>query len=124
MNTHLVFCIIIVMTKYKKMFQEMLSAHADLFEAFDEIHALYVLDPDANQKRFNEEGEKILEVIREYEDRLCSRSQSTGYAAYTTRLAEKFQELVKSRYPKIDHVGVLIREAEAKEFTLKKISFS
>jgi len=102
----------------------MLDQHIDLFKAFDEIHALYVLDPDANQKRFNEEGEKILDVIREYENRLCSRSQTTGYAAYTARLAEKFQELVKSRYPKIDHVGVLIREAEAKEFTLKKISFS
>ena len=124
MNTHLAFCIIIVMTKYKKMFQEMLSAHAEMFKAFDEIHALYVLDPDANQASFNKEGEKVLDVIREYENRLCSRSQTTGYASYTTRLAEKFQELVKSRYPKIDHVGVLIREAEAKEFTLKKISFS
>ena len=124
MNTHLAFCIIIVMTKYKKTFQEMLSTNAELFKAFDEIHALYVLDPDANRERFNEEGEKILDVIREYEDRLCSRSQTTGYASYTTRLAEKFQELVKSRYPKIDHVGVIIREAEAKEFTLKKISFS
>ena len=102
----------------------MLSAHAEMFKAFDEIHALYVLDPDANQKRFNEEGERILEVIREYENRLCNKSQRTGYAAYTARLAEKFQELVKTRYPQIDHVGVIIREAEAKEFTLKKISFS
>jgi len=124
MNTRLAFCIIIVMTEYKRIFQEMLSTNAELFKAFEETHALYVLEPDANQKRFNEEGEKILEVIREYENRLCNKSQRTGYAAFTTRLAEKFQELVKTRYPKIDHVGVLIREAEAKEFSLKKISFS
>ena len=102
----------------------MLSSNAGLFKAFDEIHALYVLDPDANQAYFNEEGEKVLNVIREYENRLCSRSQTTGYAMYSTRLAEKFQELVKTRYPKIDHVGVIIREAKVKEFTLKKISFS
>ena len=63
MNTHLAFCIINIMTKYKKMFQEMLSAHAEMFKAFDEIHALYVLDPDANQASFNEEGEKILREI-------------------------------------------------------------
>lgn len=113
------------MTECRKTFQEMLAAHAELFEAFEEVHAQFVIDPDNSREQFNMEGKKVLEVVREYENRLCNKSQRTGYAAFTTRLAEKFQELVKAEFPKIDEVGVLIVEpGTPQEFSIRKITFS
>lgn len=84
----------------------MLKKHQELFKSFEEVHAQYALDPDMWQEQFNTEGEAVLEVIRDYEDRLCSRSQGSGYASFTPKLAEKFREAVSDRFPMIDRVGI------------------
>ncbi len=94
------------MTKYQKIFREMLTKHRELFKSFEEIHAQYALDPEMWQVQFNQEGEKVLEVIRGEEDRLCSRSQGSGYASFTPKLAEKFREAVRDHFPMIDRVGI------------------
>ena len=73
------------MTKYQKIFKEMLKKHQELFKSFEEVHAQYALDPDMWQEQFNTEGEAVLEVIRDYEDRLCSRSQGSGYASFSEK---------------------------------------
>ena len=94
------------MSKYQKNFREMLEKHRELFKSFEEIHAQYALDPEMWQAQFNQEGENVLELIRDYEDRLCSRSQGSGYATFTPKLAEKFREAVRDHFPMIDRVGI------------------
>ena len=111
------------MTKYKLYFNKMLEENKQLFHDFEEIHALYDLEPDKHQEKFNQQGDKILDIIREYESRLCSHSEKGIYSKYSTNLAEKFQKLVHTRFPKIDHIGISVSKKE-KPFLIKKISFS
>lgn len=106
------------MTKYKEYFQKMVDANKELFDKFAKIHTDYGMDNDKFQEEFNKEGEKVLKVVHEWENRLCSHSEKAGYANYTGNLAEKFQAEVKSHFPLIDHIGIIV-----KKFSLKKITF-
>jgi hypothetical protein len=104
------------MTKYQEYYQKMVAANKDLFDSFRIIHDAYALDSLGWQAKFNAEGEKVLSVIRDYENRLCSQSEKGGYGVFTGNLAEKFQAEVKKAFPLIDHVGLVV-----KNFNLKKI---
>lgn len=108
------------MTKYREYYQKMVDTHPQLFREFEEVHAAYHLDPQKWQEEFNQVGSQVLEIIREYENRLCSHSEGSGYANYSSRLAEKFQAEVKKHFPQIDFVGIKVNAP----FTLKKLSFS
>ena len=105
------------MTKYKEYFQRMIDTNKGAFDEFKKIHALYDLDQDKWQENFNKEGERIMKIVKEWEDRLCKQSEKAGYSNYTGILAEKFQSEVKKEFPLIDHVGLII-----KKFTIKKIN--
>ena len=105
------------MTKYKEYFGKMVKANKELFDKFAKTHINYGLDKDANQEEFNKVGTDVLNAIHEWENRLCSHSEKAGYVNYTGNLAEKFQEEVKSHFPLIDHIGIIVRK-----FSLKKIS--
>lgn len=107
------------MTKYKEYFQKMLDSNKELFDKFARLHADYGMDNDKYQEEFNQEGEKVLKVIHEWENRLCAHSEKAGYANYTGGLAEKFQAEVKSHFALIDHIGIIV-----KKFSLKKISLN
>lgn len=95
----------------------MIETNKEAFDEFKKIHALYDMDQDKWQKKFNKEGEKIIKIVKEWENRLCKQSEKAGYSNYTGTLAEKFQSEVKREFPLIDHVGLII-----KRFTIKKIS--
>ena len=105
------------MTKYQEIFNKMLEQNKELFEQFSKLHDEYALNSEELQDRFNQLGAEVQGVIKTYEDRLCGHSEGSGYAAYSGQLAEKFQGLVRKKYPKIDFVGVKIKPA----FTLKKL---
>ena len=107
------------MTKYKEYFDKMVSENKEAFSVFTQIHFEYSIDQDANQEKFNREGEKIQKIIHEYEDRLCKNSEGAGFGKYTTNLAEKFQAEVRSHFPLIDHIGIIVNK-----FSLKKIKLS
>lgn len=96
----------------------MVEANKDLFDKFAKIHTNYGLDKDVNQEEFNKEGEKILTVLHEWENRLCSHSEKAGFANYTGNLAEKFQEEIRNHFPLIDHIGIIV-----KKFQLDQIKF-
>ena len=100
------------MTKYKEYVKRMLEEETELFENFRKTHDAYLLNPKAMQEVLNSEGAKVMEVIRDYEDRLCRQSEKGGYASFTTNLAEKFNEEIKKYFPKIDHIGVVIKKTE------------
>jgi hypothetical protein len=95
----------------------MVSENKSAFDKFTRIHFEYSIDQDKNQEKFNEEGEKINIIIHEYEDRLCKNSEGAGFGKYTSNLAEKFQDEVRSHFPLIDHIGIVVSN-----FSLKKIN--
>lgn len=78
----------------------------ELFGQFQDIHDKYVLDPASWQIKYNAIGEKIVEIIREWDRRLCSHSERGVYSKYSAQLADKFWTLVRKDFPKIDFVGV------------------
>ena len=115
------------MPKYKEYFKRMVDANQSLFDNFQKLHDEYTLNPDRLQKKFNQEGEKVLRVMREWENKLCSQSEKGGYGHFTTSLAEKFQNEIRKNFPKIDSVGIIVESSKPalkKIFNLKRIRLS
>lgn len=108
------------MTKYKEYVDKMLAENKLLFDSFKEVHDRYGLEPEKWQTEFNEIGEKVMTIVRHYEDKLCNRSEGSGYASFTGNLAEKFHSEIKKIFPLIDDVGIKIKRQDA--FVLKKIN--
>lgn len=92
------------MPKYQKHFQSMLSDYEDFFAEFKQLHDKFVADPDEYRDAFNEMGQKILRIIRRYEDELCSKSENSGFGKFSTNLSDKFWEQVRGYFPQIDAV--------------------
>lgn len=97
----------------------MVEENKEAFDKFAKLHMDYGMDEEKYQEEFNREGEKILKVIHEWEDRLCKQSEKAGFGNYTTNLSEKFQAEVKDHFPLIDHVGIVVNK-----FSLKKIKLN
>lgn len=95
------------MTKTKIIFQEMISQNQVIFDSFKKIHDQYVTNPKEWKIKFNEEGQKILDLIRTYEGRLCAHTENGGYGRYSTNLADKFWQEIRNYLPRIDEVGIL-----------------
>ena len=107
------------MTKYKAYFQKMLEEEKQAFDEFTKIHFEYSADQEKFQEEFNRDGEKILVIIKDYENRLCKTSEKAGYSNYTGNLAEKFQNEVKSHFPLIDHIGIITQKFVIRRINLK-----
>jgi len=105
-------------TKYKEYFGRMLEENKKIFDDFKALHANYGMDEEKYQNEFNIEGEKILKIFHEWENKLCSQSEKAGYANYTGNLAEKFQAELRAAFPLIDHVGIV---AVRSTFKIKKL---
>lgn len=104
------------MTKYKEYFDKMVSENKEIFNKFTRAHFEYSIDQAKNQEDFNIIGEEILKIIHEWEDRLCKHSEGAGFGKFTSNLAEKFQAEIKSHFPLIDHIGIVVSK-----FSIKKI---
>ncbi len=104
------------MTRYKEYLLKMINENKELFDKFKILHDDYSLNPDKMQDAFNNEGEKILEIVRDYENRLCANQERGMYNKFSANLAEKFQKEVKKVFPLIDHVGL-----KAITFSIKRI---
>ena len=94
------------MPKFRDYFRKMTEENQELFAEFAAIHARYAMDKADNQEKFNEVGEKVQEVVREWEGRLCGYSERGDKAVFSKNSAEKFQAEVKAFFPLIDFVGV------------------
>jgi hypothetical protein len=96
----------------------MVSENKDAFDRFTDSHFQYSTNEEKYQEDFNSEGEKILKIIHEWEDKLCSQSEKAGFGSYTGNLAEKFQAEVRSHFPLIDNIGIISKRST---FVLKKL---
>lgn len=94
--------------KFKQVFEEMVSKYEKEFDTFQELHDRYEKEPKKYQAEFNTEGEKIMEIVRHYEDILCGHMENTQNATYSANLAEKFRGEIKRYLPKLDMIGVTI----------------
>ena len=103
----------------------MLSENRKVFDEFQTIHDKYAADETKWQSEYNRQGEKVLELIKEYEDRLCSNTERGMYSAYSGNLSEKFRNEIRSHYALIDFIGVKISKTTASlssnVFSIKKL---
>ncbi len=115
----------IEMTKYKEYVQKLLDENKIVFESFRKLHDAYALKQDKLQEEFNSQGEKVMELVHEYENRLCRQSEKGGYGVFSPKLSEKFQEELKKIFPFIDHIGLIVEKPATSPkdgFNLKKIT--
>lgn len=101
----------------------MLKDNKEVFKDFESIHNRYVLDPQTFQEKYNQVGKPVVEVIKEYENRLCGHSEKGIYGKFSSTLAEKFWNLARQKYSKIDFVGVVIKKPKQNPIAQKQISF-
>jgi hypothetical protein len=112
------------MVKYKEYLQKMLEENKDLFDEFKILHEKYVKSSNGLQKEFNKKGEKILEIVREYENRLCTNTERGMYNKFSVGLAQKFQDEVRKIFPMIDHVGLKVEKHRKSAFSIKRIDLT
>lgn len=112
------------MVKYKEYVQKMLNDNKSVFDEFKKFHDDYVLSSNGLQEEFNKKGEKVLEIVREYENRLCANTERGMYNKFSANLAQKFQDEVRKVFPMIDHVGLKVVKEKKSEFFLKKIKLN
>ncbi len=97
------------MSKYKLVVDEMVAANKELFDNFKEIHDEYAMNPEAWQKLLNQYGAEVVEIIRDYERKLCIKMGTGKYGQFSQNLSQKFWDEVRKIFPKIDFVGVKIQ---------------
>lgn len=85
----------------------MLEDNQKLFAEFKTIHDNFSKDSKTWQDKFNEEGTKILRVIRRYENNLCSRSENSGFGKYSANLSDRFWKEIRLLLPLIDQVKMV-----------------
>jgi len=91
-----------------QIFNEMITKYEKEFDEFQVLHNKYMKDPEKWQDEFNKEGEKIMEIVRSFENKLCGHMENTANATYSASLAEKFRSEIKKYLPKLDMIGVKI----------------
>lgn len=99
------------MTKCQEYFNKMLDENKELFEKFQPIHDGYISDSQKWSEDFNKVGSEIVDVIRDYENRLCNQSESSQFGKFSSKLSDKFWELVRKKFSQIDWVGVKISKS-------------
>jgi hypothetical protein len=76
------------------------------------IHDAFVADPAKNAEVFHGEGRKVLDIIRDWDRRLCSSMGRGKFSGYTQQLSEKFWNEVRKDFSLIDKVGVIVRKVK------------
>lgn len=93
------------MQKYQIYYQEMIDQNKYLFFRFMDLHEKYSANQEKYQNEFNDLGKEVIEVIRQWEQKLCRKSEGGGFAKFSGNLADKFWGLIRSEFKYIDFVG-------------------
>lgn len=105
------------MTKYKQYYQDMMDKHAEVFSAFKVVHDRFALDPETWAEKFHTQGREVLDIIRDYERRLCAGMERGKNATYSFALAEKFKAEIKKYLPKFELIGVRSKKHDVSDPT-------
>jgi len=97
------------MIKYKQHVQDMLDVHDTIFAEFKKIHDNYEKEPHKWQEEFNEKGREILPLLQRWENSLCAKSESGKYGKFSSTLADKFRAELRVHFPKIDYIGMRVK---------------
>jgi hypothetical protein len=97
------------MPKYRDIFRQMIADHEAKFASFKEVHDKYALDSKTWQKEYNQQGAEIVDLIRNYEQKLCMGQEKGNKSVFSSKLADKFWTEVKAFFPLIDFVGAEIK---------------
>jgi t-SNARE complex subunit (syntaxin) len=112
------------MVRYKEYVKKMIEENQGLFDEFRIIHDKYSQDNEKYQSELNRTGEKVQEVVKEYENRVCANTERS-FSQYSANLAEKFQNEIRNIFPMIDFIGVKVTTTRAVKhsdsFVLKKL---
>ena len=84
----------------------MLEENRAKFEAFKIIHDGYKQDRKAWSKQFHEQGKEVVEIIRDWEQRLCAGMERGNNALFSSKVSEKFWAEIKGYLSHIELVGV------------------
>lgn len=96
------------MRQYQLIYQTMIDENKSMFDRFFKIHERYLQDPKSVQQEFNSVGREIQDVIHDYERRLCGKTEGGQFSKFSQNLSEKFWEVIRKDFPKIDYIGVTI----------------
>lgn len=83
----------------------MRQSNQELFNRFGAFTTDSLSNPERS-KDFEEVGLEVLDTVRFWERKLCSGMERGRHAQYSTQLADKFWQQVRSDYPLVDQVGV------------------
>ena len=84
----------------------MSDQNEELFKKFDAIHDGYLHDRKAWSKDFHGIGKEVVDIMRDWEQRLCSGMEKSKNGVYSMKLADKWWDEIKKRYSHIELVGV------------------
>lgn len=92
-------------TKYKQYYQNMITQNQQLFADFKVIHDQYAAQK-LSQAEYNAQGLKVVDVVRDWDRRLCSAMGRGAFSKYSEQLSDKFWSEVRKEYPLIAKVGL------------------
>lgn len=93
--------------KYKKYYALMMDKNKALFEEFKPIHDGFAQNATKWADEFHTKGRDVVDVIRDWERRLCAGTERGQYASYSVKLSERFWAEVKKELPLIEKVGLI-----------------
>lgn len=91
--------------KYKQYYELMKNQNQSLYNQFREVHDRFATKKD-NEAEFHQVGREFLDVVRDWERRLCSGMERGRYVNYSAKLSEKYWEVVNADFPLASEVGV------------------
>ena len=71
-----------------------------------EAHEDFASDRKVGRKQFDEIGKQVMEIAHDYERQLCGGMERGKNAVYSAKLAEKYWEEIRKKFPLIVLVGV------------------
>lgn len=92
--------------KYKQYFMQMQEQNEELFAEFLQVHQAYEADKKKHEEDFHRVGQKVVDVIRDWDRRLCSAMGRGAFSKYSEQLSEKFWSEAKKIFPLVYSVGV------------------
>lgn len=97
--------------KYKQYAQQMKSQNQELWAEFAKVHQAVLdsggldKDPQATAQ-FHKVGQKVVDVMRDWDRRLCSAMGRGKFSKYSQQLSEKFWAEVAKDFELIYSVGL------------------